>query len=65
MKANTKLCSTQCSALWKNFLSSNVLWIRTRKFSKFNHKCKCQSHSSTSTIKFKCDDLGIKCQSYQ
>ena len=31
-------------------------------FQSFNHKGKCQSHSSTSTIK--CDDLGIKCQSF-
>ena len=33
-------------------------------FQSFNHKCKCQSHSSTSTIKLKCDDLGIGCQSF-
>ena len=31
-------------------------------FQSFNDKCKCQSHSSTNTIK--CDDLGIKCQSF-
>ena len=31
-------------------------------FQSFNHKRKCQSHSSTNTIK--CDDLGIRYQSF-
>ena len=49
MKANTKLCSTQYSALGKNFQSSITS-------ASVNHiQVQVQS-------KFKCDDLGIRCQ---
>ena len=56
MKANTKLYSTQYSVPRKKFLSSNVLKIQMyfelgqENFQSFNHKYKCQSHSSTIKV---------------
>ena len=34
--------------------------LEQENFQSFNHKCKYQSHSNT----IKCDDLGIRCQSF-
>ena len=51
MRANTKLCSAQYSALWKNFQVQMYFELGQENFQSFNHKCRYQLHSSTSTIK--------------
>ena len=50
MKANTKLCSTQYSALRKNFQVQMYFELGQENFQSFNHKYKCQSHSSTINV---------------